>query len=431
MTAAIAELKRLAESQGGNYLGLSPIKHAHRKHVWKCNKGHTWEARADSVLRGSWCPLCRKIQQENIIKEMRRLAIQKGGECLSPVYIDHRTRLKWKCEFGHIWLADLHSVKSGSWCPVCGHQKSGRRPLSIEEMRKFAALHGGKCLSENYINSDTKLKWMCKNGLVWMALPLSVKKGYWCAECTGQKKLTLEQMQRVAKERGGRCLSTEYKASNRKLQWQCAEGHTWFAAYNNISIGGRCPECSSGVGERICRTYFKQIFGKKFAKTRPPWLIKKDGFQMELDGYCEELNLAFEHQGRQHYEQIDHFYTSEEQFLKRKADDKRKVYLCEKHNITLIRVLQIPDSLHVSKVQTYIINQCKKSGVEIPEGAENIRVKLLKAYTPTAREKMKQVCEAAENRGGICLSTTYAGNQVKLRFRCEYGHEWETIPMFF
>ena len=295
-------------------------------------------------------------------------------------------------------------------------------------MQKLAANHGGQCLSEFYDNSNSKLKWMCEHGHTWDALPLSIKKGHWCPICAGQEKPDLEQIQKIAYDRGGKCLSKHYQDNHTKLEWQCAEGHTFFANYSNISLGQWCPECSAGVGERICRVFFEQIFSKKFPKSRPHWLINQDGNQMELDGYCSDLALAFEHQGRQHHKQLDHFYSSENQFIKRQSDDKRKKSLCAENYIILIEVPQIPYELSLLKVQQFILEKCKANGVEIPENAENIKVDIHTAYNPTSKEKMRLITEAASAHGGVCISTHYAGGFVKLRFRCQNHHEWETTP---
>ena len=59
------------------------------------------------------------------------------------------------------------------------------------------------------------------------------------------KKLIIEEMQAVAKERGGECLSREYVNSTTKLKWQCAEGHTWMATPGDVKNSGSwCPECA-------------------------------------------------------------------------------------------------------------------------------------------------------------------------------------------
>ena len=36
--------------------------------------------------------------------------------------------------------------------------------ISIEEMQEIARKRGGKCLSKKYINAHTKLEWQCANG---------------------------------------------------------------------------------------------------------------------------------------------------------------------------------------------------------------------------------------------------------------------------
>jgi len=59
---------------------------------------------------------------------------------------------------------------------------------NIEEMRKIAESRGGKCLSEHYVNVDTRLRWQCKKGHIWEAVPSSIKRGSWCARCVRRKQ---------------------------------------------------------------------------------------------------------------------------------------------------------------------------------------------------------------------------------------------------
>lgn len=96
-------------------------------------------------------------------------------------------------------------------------------------MHNLANKYGGKCLSAKYINANTKLKWRCNKGHVWESTPSSAKQGHWCLECSGSKKKNIYDMQHLAKMRGGKCLSTEYVNNKTKLKWQCNEGHIWEA----------------------------------------------------------------------------------------------------------------------------------------------------------------------------------------------------------
>ena len=110
-------------------------------------------------------------------------------------------------------------------------------------MQKLVESRGGKCLSTIYINTGTKLEWMCSEGHVWKAVPNSIKKGKWCRKCARKEKLTIEEMQEVAESRGGRCLSTEYINNKTKLKWLCSNGHIWEASSSQVKSGRWCGDC--------------------------------------------------------------------------------------------------------------------------------------------------------------------------------------------
>ncbi len=55
----------------------------------------------------------------NTIRDMQELASSRGGQCLSTEYVDTKTKLKWKCAFGHEWEATSRLLKAGHWCPGC------------------------------------------------------------------------------------------------------------------------------------------------------------------------------------------------------------------------------------------------------------------------------------------------------------------------
>jgi nucleoside-diphosphate-sugar epimerase len=53
------------------------------------------------------------------IRDMRELARSRGGQCISKEYVDTKTKLRWKCAFGHDWEASPRLLKAGHWCPEC------------------------------------------------------------------------------------------------------------------------------------------------------------------------------------------------------------------------------------------------------------------------------------------------------------------------
>jgi hypothetical protein len=114
----------------------------------------------------------------------------------------------------------------------------------LVELNKLALAHGGKLLSRSYLGVATKLKWQCSKDHTWEAMPNGVKRGSWCPYCYGKIKLTIVEMQEIAKKRSGLCLSEEYINSKTKLKWQCAKGHVWENTPGHIKNGQWCDKCA-------------------------------------------------------------------------------------------------------------------------------------------------------------------------------------------
>lgn len=117
------------------------------------------------------------------------------------------------------------------------------KKLTIQAMRRLAKARGGRCLSDIYVSDCSKLLWQCAKGHQWTAPPARIKFGGWSPHCFGKAKSTIQQMRRLAKSRCGRCLSKVYVGSNTKLTWQCAKGHRWMAVPTSIQQGHWCPHC--------------------------------------------------------------------------------------------------------------------------------------------------------------------------------------------
>jgi len=109
-------------------------------------------------------------------------------------------KLIWECGEAHRWETAPGNIISGNWCPEC----AGTRKKSITEMHELAKKRNGKCLSKNYINCSTKIKWECAEGHKWEAIPSSINRGIWCPDCAGSRKKTIKEMHEIAKSRNGK-----------------------------------------------------------------------------------------------------------------------------------------------------------------------------------------------------------------------------------
>ena len=100
----------------------------------------------------------------------------------------------------------------------------------FQELKSIIKSRKGELLSKKFIDWTDKVKVECASHHIWETTPLLLKyKKTWCSTCSAKqrsniKKLTIEEMQKIAKSRGGSCNSSEYFNSKTKLQWECQEG---------------------------------------------------------------------------------------------------------------------------------------------------------------------------------------------------------------
>jgi hypothetical protein len=115
-------------------------------------------------------------------------------------------------------------------------------------------------------------------------------------------------------------------------------------------------------GEIECRRVLEKLFRKPFSKERPNILqnpVTGGDNNLELDCYNDELKLAVEYNGIQHYKQIPYFHKTRDAFNNQKYRDYIKRDLCKKNGIILI---EVPYTVKTENIQRYLIDQLKKLG---------------------------------------------------------------------
>jgi hypothetical protein len=201
------------------------------------------------------------------IQDMKQIALKRGGKCLSSAYKNQNTSLEWLCDkCGNKWKATYASISIGHWCPKCAIEtvRGSKIKYTINDMQKIAESRGGKCLSKIYLPSVAKIKWQCKRGHIWDAIPHNVvKKGTWCQKCAAidssgsSQRLTIEWFKEYAKKQGGFCLTEEYKNAKSILSLVCKHGHKWKTEARHISAGSWCHIC--GGSKRLDIEVYKEI----------------------------------------------------------------------------------------------------------------------------------------------------------------------------
>lgn len=237
-------------------------------------------------------------------------------------------------------------------------KKTMKRVEFFNYIKKYTSEMKIECLSKEYKDTKTKLKWRCDKGHEWETIFGVIKSGSGCPYCS-DTRLSIMDAEKLANSLGFKCISKEYINSYTPLIWECKEGHIWNALYKNVkSLNTGCPECNikRNKAETKCREVFESYFNKEFKMVWPDWLIGPKGWPLQLDGYNEELKIAFEYNGKQHYKPTI-FLKDTEAIKYQQECDALKIKICQEKGITLVIV---PYTISIPKFKEYIINQLKK-----------------------------------------------------------------------
>lgn len=158
---------------------------------------------------------------------------------------------------------------------------------------------------DNYVNNNTKIQFKCKKcSNIWMTAPVSIKSGSGCPKCN-DTRLTNEIVDKFFLENH---IKTEridnYINSQTKIRWKCLEcSNIWQAKpcdilrKNKNRVGNKCPNCARYRNERIVGEILDE-FQIKHEK------ITINVFKNKIrpDYYVPALNLIIEYNGIQHYQ---------------------------------------------------------------------------------------------------------------------------------
>src|SRR5690606_25997188 len=90
-------------------------------------------------------------------------------------------------------------------------------------------------------------------------------------------------------------------------------------------------------GERLCCQTMERIYGVPFSSVWPDWLLNPEtGETLELDCYNDELKIAVEYNGEQHYKWPNFTNQTYQQFLNQVRRDTLKLDLCDRNGVYLI-----------------------------------------------------------------------------------------------
>ena len=214
------------------------------------------------------------------------------------------------------------------------------KKLTIEHIREKFNERGYTLLTEEYINSKQKLEYMCPNGhkneITWSHF----QQGTGCSYCSKNAKLTIEQVREAFEKEGYILLSKDYINSNTKLKYLCPNGHEHEITWNDFRSGYRCPFCKEYKGEKVIRLLLEELNIEY--KTQYKFKDCKYKNVLKFDFYLPKYNMCIEYDGEGHYQAIN-WGGKGEDFAKRRLKscqirDGIKTQYCKDNNINLLRI---------------------------------------------------------------------------------------------
>ena len=391
---------------------------------WRCAKGHEWEARAYSVERGNWCWICTNDANNadakaRVFARVQAIAQEKGGLCLTLEYVSCRFHLRFRCAEGHEWQARAPVIQKGSWCPTCAFEARCGDTMArvFARVQAMARERGGLCLSTEYVNSHTHLRFRCAEGHEWPSSASNISSGYWCPRCAG-RALTIEDMRELARARGGRCLSRRYRGDLIPLRWRCAEGHEWEACQGNVRRGTWCPHCAGNAPKTITDV---QALAAGHGGVCLSTTIKSNIYPLRLRcrvGHEFRSNAASLQQGK---------------WCPRCRLTPRGTLERLRNVVRLQGGLLLDTEYRGSTVPVRV--RCREGHEWSPTPATLINGRWCRACSIVAakgrskpRPSIVDMQELAASRGGRCLSEFYVNVVTPLRWQCHDGHEWDANP---
>lgn len=404
-------LQRRARALGGELLseGASGTKTPLR---WRCADGHEWVTKATKILGGSWCPRCAG---RTLLEDLQEFARKRGGVCLARAYVNGNTPMRWRCSAGHTFTAIWRVVRIGRWCGEC--RVAGKR-LTIAGMQALAAERGGECLAPAYLGTTTRLRWRCARGHEFAATPGSVRSGRWCPTC-GNRVLGLEFVQKLAAERGGRCLAKKYVNGRELLQWECREGHRWRASTDNVHHNNSwCRRCATA---------------RNLVKLRRVGLERMQAIAGERGGRCLSTEFVNDSTELQWECAKGHRWSALPRFLRYKEwcpTCRRAPRIRDVWKSALARAKKRGGAC-IAGLGGYT-NQSARWRCAAGHEFTNVPYRIAEGswcpFCSGHRLTIEHMRTMAAERGGRCISRQYVDAKTKLQWECGKGHRWWAMP---
>ena len=291
-----------------------------------------------------------KYTKEQFIRKAKLAHPNKNYNYSKVNYVNTQTKVTIICPVHGDFEQMAGSHLQGIGCRKCGHIKAHvNSHYTTDDFIKLSRqIHGIKYdySKVKYINSQTKVLLICSipgHGQFWQKPNNHIGLKHGCYKCRNikigeQSRYTKEQfIEKAKKIHGDRYDNSlvKYERNDKSVIIICKK-HGQFKQAPIAHAGTHkqgCPKCQMSKGEQSLMNYFKSK-GIKF-RMQKIFPGCKDKRYLKFDFYIKKWNLCIEWNGKQHYEEVDHFGGAEALANNIRRDSIKKDY-CEENGIGII-----------------------------------------------------------------------------------------------
>jgi hypothetical protein len=309
-----------------------------------CKEHGLFQQKADNHLAGQNCPICMgrgKSNNERFINVARQKHDDKYNYSLVN-YVNNNIKVKIVCKEHGVFEQRPTRHLCGDGCPKCNGGVISNRE---EFINKANIVHNNRYDYSliNYINSQTKIKIICKKHGVFEMKPNSHLLGQGCNTCAIENKiLTTAQFIEKAQIVHGNIYDyslVDYKHNKIKIKIICREHGIFEQTPHCHLIGRGCSKCKiKSKGELFIADWLNQnIINFEVQKS---FIDCKNVLPLRFDFYLPNQNLLIEYDGEPHFKEVA-YLGGKAGFELRQTNDKLKTDYAINNNIKLLRISYI------------------------------------------------------------------------------------------
>lgn len=339
------DVKKYIEDRG--YFLLSDIYYnSHTKIRLRCDHGHEYMVAFYSFKNGHRCPVCFNEQQRGQYRKLnydfvKKQISEEGYHLLSNEYINSDTKMTVKCDNNHIYQTSYHNFKLGYRCPYCAGK------LTYDIIKDNIESEGYKLLSKVYKNTSSYLVVQCSHGHIYKTTYSNFQRGSRCLQCVvNRRRKEYSVIKKHFDSIGYKLISTVYHNNHSKLIVECDKGHVYEVDYNHFQQGRRCPKCSNSISQRE-QTLQKWLSNYIMVENNRRFYYDGRKFY-EADIYIPSKNIAIEFNGIYYHSEL---YGTPKDYHLKKTD------FFKEQGIQLIHVFENEWLLKEEIVKSIILNK--------------------------------------------------------------------------